>query len=451
MHTRAEKKSNRSLCAASLAILLFFFITAGVRALTLEIAVKRFGISNAFTEFVLSGVQGLDHTHGTDSADRSSLSVSPSSEESKGTENTASRITGYQDRIDAVKTSIETYFTDYLPGYNALTQGERAYRKYIGWNFVCYSEYNGVIKMNDGFLTTVAPKRDSSEQLEALKQFADFCASHGTHLLYVQAPYKVCKITDTTLSGSIDFTNQNADSLLSGLISAGIDVLDLREELHREHLSHHELFYRTDHHWKAETGLWASRHILQTLNARYGYHTDDTLLTDDQFGKTVFPRWFLGAQGKKVTLAQTEPEDIALLYPNYPTSLHYLVPSLGIDREGDFSILYNMNMIKEEPDYTISPYHAYAYGDQPVEQIINLLSQENRKILLIHDSFGDCVIPFVSLGIRQLDAIDLRHFTESLQDYIVSSEPDTVIVMYNCGAIGNAVDYESRKDLFDFR
>jgi LmbE family N-acetylglucosaminyl deacetylase len=51
---------------------------------------------------------------------------------------------------------------------------------------------------------------------------------------------------------------------------------------------------------------------------------------------------------------------------------------------------------------------------------------------------------------KQLDILDLRHFTGSLRSYITETKPDMVIVLYNPNAIA-APDYATHTSMFDFR
>jgi LmbE family N-acetylglucosaminyl deacetylase len=59
------------------------------------------------------------------------------------------------------------------------------------------------------------------------------------------------------------------------------------------------------------------------------------------------------------------------------------------------------------------------------------------------------VISCLALAEKNIDAIDLRHFTGSVKKYIEESKPDLVIVMYN--VIGGDINYSTHKDKFDFR
>lgn len=82
--------------------------------------------------------------------------------------------------------------------------------------------------------------------------------------------------------------------------------------------------------------------------------------------------------------------------------------------------------------YNKGPYHVYNYGDRALIRYENFSDvQEIMKIMLIHDSFSDCMAPFLALGVKNLESLDLRYFTGSLEAYIKGSRPDMVIVMYN--------------------
>lgn len=55
---------------------------------------------------------------------------------------------------------------------------------------------------------------------------------------------------------------------------------------------------------------------------------------------------------------------------------------------------------------------------------------------MIHESFANCVVPFIALEIKNVTEIDLWHYSESLRDYITLVRPDAVIVMYNANVPG---------------
>ena len=438
-------KADRVLCWLSLAVLLFFACSIGVRTVTRQILVKRLGMSNAFTDLVLFDAQNLnDATDATDSITIDWEELYPFAENvgRRGTETQTSKegnskLGQYTERITSAEDKVEIYATDFLPGYQALTELAKGYEDLIQWNFVPYSEYNGIITMSDGYLTGIKPKSDTTEAASSAIALKQHCDALGIDFLYIQAPKKISKFDDTDISGVTDFSNQNADDFLASIQKAGANTLDLREVIREEGLVHHSLFFRTDHHWKPESGLWASRHILQTLRDACGYQVDPSVLDPNHFETVTYPDWFLGSQGKKVTLAQAAPEDFTLLYPTYRTQLHYEIQSKGIDADGDFSILYDMKQVEKLDYYGKNPYGAYIYADQPFERIYNPLASEERHILVIHDSFGNCVVPFLAMEIQHVDSMDLRHFTGSVQTFIEIEKPDLVMILYSPDLVTN--------------
>ena len=70
--------------------------------------------------------------------------------------------------------------------------------------------------------------------------------------------------------------------------------------------------------------------------------------------------------------------------------------------------------------------------------------------MILIDSFGQFVYPFLALGIEAVDVLDLRAFTGSTRAFIRESQPNVVIILYNPTAI-TPPDYTVHTTLFDFR
>ena len=324
-------------------------------------------------------------------------------------------------KIAGVKNGVKFYTTDYLVFYKKFSKLARFYENAVLWNYTDSSEYNGIVRGHDDEpLSVTRPANDLDSKAKAAAELSDFCHKLGVGYLYVNAPGKTCKYDDLDVSNIIDYSNQNADNFLSLLSTNNVKNYDLREKLHEEGYNHHELFYHLDPHWVTKTGLWASRQISSFLNEDHGFSIDLSLLNPSAFTTTVYPKCFLGGLGKKL-LINVVPNDYELIAPRYQTSLHYNVKSMGIDADGDFSLLYDVSFLP--PDYI--------YGNQPLEIIENKLIENDSHILIVHDSFGNCVVPFLSLGARRTDSIDLRYFTGSLHNYIETERPDVVITMYS--------------------
>lgn len=456
-------KLQKILMTACLCVLFFFAATVVLRFFTRQVLVLKLGMDNGFTRAVFfdhadlrTQPGGEVHLYG-DTDDRSYdwaaeypfLREEPASgAETSGISRLLNR---YKGIVESLKTRIDNYTQDNLVFYKDITGTAGQLEQALGWNYAAFNEYNGLYRLEDGWWTALLPRLDVTESAGSVAAFSEFLEGEGIQLLYVQAPFKVCREDD--ISGVLDFSNQNADQLLSLLKESGIDTLDLREELHRDGRSHHASFFRTDHHWTEETGLWAAGKIAGKLTEDNGCEIDPELLNPDNFRRETLEDAFLGSQGKKLTLKVVEPEDISLLYPIYENQLRFRIPSIGIDLTGDFSVTYNREALEGEDLYEQDPYHAYSYGDRALIRYENLSEavREEKKVLLLHDSFSDVVQSFLALGLKHFESMDLRYFNGSLESYIRENQPDLVIVMYNAGEISGSIDWDSHMDLFDFR
>ena len=316
------------------------------------------------------------------------------------------------------------------------------------WNYLPYysSGPSASVRTKDGFLTNIVHYGDFAKNAEKMKTFAEYCRSQGVEIMYVNAPSKVCKFEDPDLYGAIDYSNANAEKFIALLDEYGVPNCDLLQSIHEDGISHHERYYRTDLHWRVETALWVAKKISESLDKDGRFQIDLSLFDQDRFTRELYPDLFLGIQGRKLTIARAKPESFTLLYPQYPTDLRFEAPNRGVDEEGDFSIVYDLWNVENKGDfYERYPYSAVAYGSHELSRIENRRASNDHKILLVHDSYGDSVFPFLALGVREIIAVDPRYFSGSIRSLIEKERPDVVVTLYaSCELISSAT-------FFDFR
>lgn len=153
-----------------------------------------------------------------------------------------------------------------------------------------------------------------------------------------------------------------------------------------------------------------------------------------------------------MTLSKTEPDDFPISHPDFSTAMRLEIPDKAINTEGDFEIIYDKAEINHIDYYNKHPYGAYGYGDRPLLTINNLKysGASNKKLLVIKDSFGDTMVPLISLGCKNIAAVDIRHFDGSLRTLIKSFHPDVVIILYT-NAWAGPINWNNHGDEFDFR
>ena len=442
------------LMLGCVAILIFFMATLMLRIGAKIILIDKFHMENAFTRVLFLDNPSFsdDNNDDLNSKNRTPAKWSeiyPFTQQ----ETTADlpqknfSISKLVERIQSIESKVEKISSNFILGYDEWIELSNAYKKAIDWNLVSYQEYNGVNELEDGYLTWFSAKTDTEGHILAISDFKNYCQSLGVNFLYIQTPSKISKYQDKALSGEMDFSNQNADALLAGLKKNKILCLDLREDFLRENFNHHEKFFKTDHHWKPQTGLWAAKVISAELDRDFQANIDLDLLEERAWRGTVYKERLFGSQGKKVTLARAKPEDITLFYPNFSTKIHYVIPECNIDVTGDFSVSYN-ELPTDSKKYV--PYGIYNHGSQAIISIENLLATNSTKVLIIADSYVCALAPFMAVCVKHLDVMDGRFFTGSIKKYVEVNRPDIVIVSYNASTI-SPIDLSAHKSHFDYR
>lgn len=451
---KINKRQGLMLCAAGLLVLVM--LTVFVRLGTRHVLVKRAHMDNFITRMILYGNAELQMFDAKASSEKIVWEKAyPFADIDGGKKIAALPTKKIESKVAGVEKKIDDWTGKYLLGYYKLAEAGRGYADGIGWGLIS-PDKDALMPLGDGAWTFVYPRDEKAiqEKSASLADLAQIVTENGGQFLYIQAPVKVDPYVDFAVNGRFDFSNQNCDDLLEQLRARGIKTLDLRQDLHRwaqeEHISYHDYFFRTDHHWKPETALRAAKVVGDRLR-EYGIPVDDSHYDLQDFDVEVLPEYFLGSQGKRATLARTTPDDFSILHPKFLTKITLNIPEKNIYDTGDFELVYDKEQVERCDYYHLNPYAMYGYGDMQVMDIENLMmAPTDKKVLIIKDSFCDTMAPLLSLGIRNLMTLDVRHFTGSVKNYIAVHKPDVVIVMYT-GSLSGHIDWPSHKDKFDFR
>jgi hypothetical protein len=86
--------------------------------------------------------------------------------------------------------------------------------------------------------------------------------------------------------------------------------------LDEDGLDQYAAFFKTDHHWKPETGIWANGKIMTYLQELGIIENFNRSWRDiDNFTVAVYKNSFLGSRGQRVGKYFAGVDDISLIYP----------------------------------------------------------------------------------------------------------------------------------------
>ena len=322
------------------------------------------------------------------------------------------------------------------------------------WNLMPPSGKSNIVtsavKLSNDHLCVLSSRRDMTALAESIKSFAAFLKTQNIPFAYIMAP-SVIAPDEKFVSGRWDFSNQNADELLERLESAGVNTIDLRKFLAEDGISYGDAFFITDHHWKPDTGVWATGKIADWLNKNAGLNCDTELYKKENYDRKVYPKWFLGSYGRKATLARTKLDDVDILFPKKPVQFHYVNPSVPCERTGGFDVIYHYENIESKEFYAQNSVAAYL-NNKYAAFIDNLDESTNGKVLVVGDSFLILVAPFLAQSVKRVEYLSLDYFDGSLEAYIKQNGPyDACLVLFYTGGLADTIDFTTHRDQFDFR
>lgn len=296
----------------------------------------------------------------------------------------------------------------------------------------------------DGQLGWIQDDMDITERIENMIAFGLQMKEEGRKFVILENPNKYASI-----DGYTDYSMEKYEQIHSAAAAYGIDLIQAGEEMKKMGMTNQDIFFNTDFHWKPSAGIVADKILCEYLNKNTDYKIDTSLFDLDSYETEVQVDGFLGYLGKKVTLEYTDAEDFYIISPKYETDLTVWNSFDGSEKNGTIQdTLFWQEQLDVDSLYDGNKYEFYGYSDQALIQVHNNLVNDGRRMLVIKTSFANCMTPFLTSAVENLDIIDLRAFDGSVQHYINETNPDTIVLVYG---LSSYEDDTLEGGLFDFR
>lgn len=446
-----KNKASYFVGVAFICIIAVFFASVGYRVYR----VKRYYDYGAnFSETVTPSTQNADDAQSNSEAltwpdiypfddnYKFEPTVKNEVEASPESESDSEKSSVYLSAVNKIKDSIDYYTTKLLPGRMKYVELNALFNKTVGMKII--SGTDSVVVMKNGYLTFENQISDDvSAQAESIEWLAGLLKERGIDFAYVQYPAKEKENDGQLPDGVDDSANMAADNLLERLKKSDVNCFDMRTALSQKDNDWYSNFFRTDHHWKPETGVWAAGQIVNMMNYSFGSSFNADVGNIDNYNIDVYEKYMFGSQGKIATLTFADPEDISLIYPKEKTNITVQYNN-DTPKTGRFEdVLFNKECLNNTDYYNYSAYSAYMYGNKALTKITNNDCKNGKKLLVIGDSYNKCVVPYLSQAFEYTSLLDRRYFNGSVVDYIEKEKPDIVLVAYTPTLIGGTDTHSS--------
>ena len=302
-----------------------------------------------------------------------------------------------------------------------------------------------VVKLTDHLVTFAAlesVQNDMSVRAEEMVEFAQrIKREYRIPFLYVQAPSKLdmAPLPD----GIPNYADAQADQFLRILKENRVDALDLRPAFRAvakdDPLAVEEYFFHTDHHWTPAGAFLGYQTLCEALEKDYGFEIEEEWTDKEEFNRYTFHDAFLGSQGRRVGSLYVGLDDFEIWSPKFSNDFTYVVPLSGVTRKGPFAVsLLFPERLSETSYYDTNQYTIYAGGDYLLSRAYNEQNPDGKRVLILRDSFGCALTPFLAIASGEVMAIDPRQFNgsqDTMLDFVDWLKPDMVMVMNSTGSL----------------
>ncbi len=295
-----------------------------------------------------------------------------------------------------------------LPDGNVSADGEMISGIFVSDN-VGYGLYYFVQKNADWYAAIL---NEMDKRLEGKAQLYSLIAPINGGVLLSDARQRELNVSNQRESIRYIYSRMAAD----------IKTVEVFDAL-RAHVDEY-IYFHTDHHWTALGAYYA-----YTQYAAAAGLTPHTL---EQFEQVEYPN-FLGTyySVSEITSLAANP-DTVIAYKPMGTNKMKMTMADGVT--------YDWFVVNDVTSYGSSmKYGTFAGGDQPYSVVENPNITDGSACLVIKDSYGNALIPYLVDHYQYLYWVDFRHYKGSIYDLVEEKNIKDVLVLqqiYNTGDSG---------------
>ena len=206
-------------------------------------------------------------------------------------------------------------------------------------------------------------------------------------------------------SSKVYSDDKNIDKIY-GMVNEDINTIDLCSVFDNP-----ALYYKTDHHWTSEGAHSAYKDYMISIGAEYRNAEDFEIETVDGFYGSTYSR---------AALWLTQSEDLELWHGS-----ENITVTNGENEEVNDGIFYR-DRLEETDKYTV-----FLDGNHSVVRINNPDALHKGTILVVRDSYTNCLGGFLSESYENVILVDLRYYKKPVSELCVEENVDRVLICYS--------------------
>lgn len=296
---------------------------------------------------------------------------------------------------------IEAYMADHMPARDL----------FVGLNSY-YEQFVGQGHTSDIYLTkedalVEAPVKINMASLEKnMKAINNFGKKLHTTVDFMIIPSAGWASRDNISGPANEYTDAEDIEKIYSMCSTDINTINVCNTFDSP-----LLYYKTDHHWNSLGAYTGYKMYAEAINKPYR--------EKDEFNIEKTPE-FYGSTYSRAALWLTPPEELEL----WKCSENITVTNEA-DTKGHQGLFYR-ERLNETDKYTV-----FLDGNHSLVKIHNPDAKTNETILVIRDSYSNCLGGFLCETYENVLLVDLRYYKKSISDLCKEENPDNILICYS--------------------
>lgn len=309
----------------------------------------------------------------------------------------------------------EEYISDHFIGRTKWVEAKVGTEVIIG-----KEEINGVYITNDMLIQKLGePDYEKVDKaMEAINNFAD---DNNKANVYVMFTPSAGGIYSEEFPTNAPVVNQKAfiDYMYKKLDNkvTTIDVYNSLNAVRDEYI-----YYRNDHHWTSYGAFCAYKTAIQRLGfSEVSYNKYHIEHASNDFKGTLY---------SKTLYDKIAPDSIDLY--NYENGAKVTSVEVNDGMEvKEYESIYFREYLEEKDKYLV-----YLGQNQPLITIKTDVKND-KKLLVIKDSYANSFIPFLTQHYSEITVLDLRFIRTSYNNIVNMDDYNQVLILYGAGTLEN--------------
>lgn len=269
-------------------------------------------------------------------------------------------------------------------------------------------------------------KEDFDEKLKAINTFGSEIPKLSKYIMLVPNKIKVLqdKLPEfAPVENQLEYINKFYSGLDKDIKTINIfDILNKNKDKY--------IYYKTDHHWTSEGAYYTYLEFCKSS----GITPKDSSFYDIEKVNNEF----YGTLYSKAGVKNVDSDIINVYLPKN----HEDILVNYLEEKKKSTSLYNSSSLNTKDKYS-----TFLGGNHPIIKI-STMSDNDKKLLIIKDSYANCFIPFLTSHFNDIIVVDLRYYSDNVSTLIKDYKITDVLMLYNANtffedeSILNISDYE---------